>query len=66
VESSVDGGAWTQLTGGKYSGNLAWAVRTLTLPLSGNSTLRIRFRFASNASKNFDGAYVDDIIVQSP
>jgi hypothetical protein len=66
VDASVDGGAWTQLTGGKYSGNLAWAARKLNLTLSGNSTLRIRFRFMSNANKNFDGVYVDDIIIQSP
>jgi hypothetical protein len=66
VEASVDGGAWTQMGTGKYAGNLAWAARSLSLPLSGNSTLRIRYRFVSNNSKNFDGAYVDDIIVQSP
>jgi hypothetical protein len=66
VDASVDGGAWTQLAGGRYSGNLGWAVRTLNVPLSGNSTLRIRFRFVSNGSKHFDGAYVDDIIIQSP
>ena len=67
VDASIDGGAWTQLTNGRYSGNLAWAARTLTVPLSGSSsTLRLRFRFTSNASRNFDGVYVDDIIVQSP
>ena len=38
---------------------------TLNLPLSGNSTLRIRFRFVSNDNKHFDGAYVDDIIIFS-
>ncbi|HEX5753993.1 MAG TPA: Ig-like domain-containing protein [Archangium sp.] len=66
VEASVDGGAWTPLTARRYTGNLSWAVRSLNLPLSGKSTLRIRFRFESNATKNFDGVYVDDIIIQSP
>ncbi|HYO66910.1 MAG TPA: Ig-like domain-containing protein, partial [Archangium sp.] len=66
VEASVDGGAWTPLTSRPYTGNLSWAVRSLNLPLSGKSTLRIRFRFESNATKNFDGVYVDDIIIQSP
>ncbi|MGZ3456917.1 MAG: Ig-like domain-containing protein [Archangium sp.] len=66
VDASVDGGPWTPLTSGKYAGNLPWAVRSLSLPLSGNSTLRIRFRFESNNSKNSDGVYVDDVIIQSP
>ncbi|REG37082.1 Ig-like domain-containing protein [Archangium gephyra] len=66
VEASVDGGAWTSLTARPYTGNLSWAVRSLNLPLSGKSTLRIRFRFESNNTKNFDGVYVDDIIIQSP
>jgi hypothetical protein len=66
VEASIDGGAWTALTAKPYTGNLSWAVRSLNLPLSGKSTLRIRFRFESNGSKNFDGVYVDDIILQSP
>jgi hypothetical protein len=66
VDASIDGGAWTQLTGGRYSGNQAWAVRSLNLPLSGKSMLRIRYRFESNANKSFDGVYVDDIIIQSP
>jgi hypothetical protein len=66
VDASVDGGPWTQITGGRFSGNLAWAVRSLQIPLSGKSQLRIRFRFESNANKNSDGVYIDDVIIQSP
>jgi hypothetical protein len=25
-----------------------------------------RFRLTSNANRNFDGAYVDDVLIQSP
>ncbi|WP_257463246.1 Ig-like domain-containing protein [Archangium lipolyticum] len=66
VDMSIDGGAWQPIPNAKYAGNQAWAVRTLNLTLSGKSTLRVRFRLESNATKNFDGVYVDDIIVQSP
>jgi len=66
VDVSLDGGAWTSLTARPYTGNLSWAARSLNLPLSGKSTLRIRFRFESNNTKHFDGVYVDDIIIQSP
>ncbi|MFY0523671.1 hypothetical protein ACN28I_10960 [Archangium gephyra] len=66
VDVSLDGGAWTPLTARPYTGNLSWAVRSLNLPLSGRSTLRLRFRFESNNTKHFDGVYVDDIIIQSP
>jgi len=66
VDASVDGGAWAQITGGRFSGNLAWAVRSLQIPLTNKSQLRIRFRFESNATKPFDGVYIDDIIIQAP
>jgi len=61
VETSLDGGAWTPLANGRYSGKLGWAVRSLPLPLAGASRLQLRFRFESNANKAFDGVYIDDV-----
>jgi hypothetical protein len=69
VDASYDGGAnWTQIPNGRYSGNLSWAVRTLPLTLPPGSTqLQIRFRLVSNNNtRNFDGVYIDDVIIQSP
>jgi hypothetical protein len=65
VEYSRNGGAWTQL--GSYSGNMGWQQRSLPLTLaSGTTTLQIRFRLTSNNTKQYDGVYIDDVVVQSP
>jgi hypothetical protein len=70
VDYRVDGGAWTPInrpgTTAGWNGSIAWSVFTLPITLSNNNTLEFRFRLTTNANRNFDGAYVDDVLVQSP
>jgi hypothetical protein len=62
---SRNGGAWTQLA--SYSGNMGWVQRSQTITLAaGTTTLQIRFRLTSNNVKQYDGVYIDDVVVQSP
>jgi hypothetical protein len=70
VDYRVDGGAWTPInrpnTNNGWQGSVAWQVFTVPIALSGNNTLEFRFRLSTNQNRNFDGAYVDDVLVQSP
>lgn len=71
VEYSTNGLSWTSLA--YYSGTLDWAQHTQTIPSGlglgtfapGTTSLQIRFRMTANASQQFDGVYVDDVIVQA-
>lgn len=58
------GGPWNTLD--TWSGAQNWAQhsRNITLP-PGATSLQIRFRFTSNGNQQFDGMYVDDVIVQA-
>jgi hypothetical protein len=64
AEYSTGGGFWSTLD--TWSGAQNWAQhsRNITLP-PGATTLQIRFRFTSNGNQQFDGMYVDDVIVQA-
>ena len=72
VEYTINGGAtWPGLA--NYSGTLAWAQHIQTIPPGpgpgtfppGTTNLQIRFRLTSNGNQQFDGVYVDDVIVQA-
>jgi hypothetical protein len=62
--STNNGGLWTTLD--TWSGVQNWAQHshTLTLP-PGTTSLQIRFRLTSNGNQQFDGVYIDDVIVQA-
>jgi len=65
VDYSPNGGAaWTNLA--NWSGTLSWAqhFHTITLP-PGTTGLQVRFRFTSNGNQQFDGVYIDDVVVQA-
>jgi hypothetical protein len=65
VDYSINGGAtWPNLA--NYSGTMDWAQHshTITWP-PGTTGLQVRFRFTSNANQQFDGVYIDDVLVQA-
>ena len=64
AEYSTNGGPWTTLDAWAGFQNWASHSRTITLP-PGTTGLQIRFRFTSNFNQQFDGMYVDDVIVQA-
>ncbi|HJX53030.1 MAG TPA: Ig-like domain-containing protein, partial [Polyangia bacterium] len=64
VQYSANGGSWTTLD--TWSGIQNWALHSRTITLNpGTTSLQIRFRFTSNGNQQFDGMYVDDVIVQA-
>jgi len=71
VEYSTNGFNWNNLA--SWSGTLDWAQHLQTIPpgpgpgtfSAGTTSLQIRFRFTSNGNQQFDGVYVDDVIVQA-
>jgi hypothetical protein len=67
ADYTINGGAtWPNLA--NHSGTLDWAQysHSITLP-PGTTTMQVRFRFTSrNSNQQFDGMYVDDVLVQAP
>jgi hypothetical protein len=65
VDYSINGGAtWTNLA--NWSGTLAWAQHFHTATLTpGTTAMQIRFRLTTNGSQQFDGVYLDDVLVQA-
>jgi hypothetical protein len=64
LDYNRNGAGWTTLPT-VYSGNLGWALRAQTIPLPGGTTsLQIRFRLTSNNVNQYDGVYIDDVVVQ--
>jgi hypothetical protein len=66
ADYSINGGAtWPNLA--NHSGTLDWRQYSysIALPL-GTTTMQVRFRFTSNFNQQFDGMYVDDVLVQAP
>jgi len=65
VLCSSNGGATWQVVAGPYQGiSGGWINTTLTLPCANTSQLRIAFRFKSDASIQYYGWYIDDVIVE--
>jgi len=66
VEISKDGGTtWTQLA--YYSGAQAtWTKVQIDISSYLPANVKIRFRFTSNASNNYDGWYIDDVAISTP
>jgi hypothetical protein len=64
VQYSANGGSWTTLD--TWSGIQNWAPHSRTITLNpGTTSVQIRFRFSSNGNQQFDGMYVDEVIVQA-
>jgi carboxypeptidase T len=66
VEVSTDGGStWSEVA--VYDGNhTTWEQVTIPVPqLDGHANARVRFRLESDYSLNYDGWYVDDILVEA-
>jgi hypothetical protein len=64
VEYSTNGTTWNTVT--TWSGTMAATVHTHTISLpAGATSLQIRFRLTSNTGVQYDGVYIDDVIVQT-
>jgi hypothetical protein len=64
VEYSTNGTTWNTVT--TWSGTMVAAVHTHTISLpAGATSLQIRFRLTSNAALQYDGVYIDDVVVQT-
>ena len=65
VEASTDGGqSWAIVTSYDGRNHTTWTKQELYVPqLDGQATARIRFRFYSDYSQNFDGWHLDDIML---
>lgn len=66
IDVSPNGGStWVNVD--SYDGNLStWTQFTYSLGgYVGNSNVKIRFRFYSDGAVNYDGMYIDDIVVTS-
>jgi PKD repeat protein len=66
VEISTNGGStWAQMRY-FYGNQLSWTPVSIDISnYIPNSDIRIRFRFTSNESNNFDGWYIDDVRIHS-
>lgn len=66
LEYNCDGTGWNTLPTA-YTGTMGWGQRSQAIALpSGTTTLQIRFRLTSNHTGQYDGVYIDDVVVQSP
>ncbi|MEZ5013023.1 MAG: PKD domain-containing protein [Chitinophagales bacterium] len=65
VDASGDGGAsWTPVYTFNGEGLFTWTLYDIPLgAFVGNSDVRIRFRFESDAAYNVDGLYLDDFTI---
>ena len=70
LDYRVDGGPWVEIDRpGKsegWNGNGPWVRWTLPETLSAGSALDLRLRLVTDATKDRDGIYVDDVAVQAP
>lgn len=65
LDASTDGGVeWTNIYVFNGEGFFDWTEYTVPLgAFVGSPTVRLRFRFESDAAYNVDGLYLDDIVV---
>ncbi len=65
ADYSISGGtSWPNLA--NHSGTLNWTHYSYNIVLpAGTTALQVRFRFTSGPNQQFDGMYVDDVIVQA-
>jgi carboxypeptidase T len=66
VETSIDGGAWTQV-GARMSGSqTTWVAETRPLTAGcGHSNVKFRFRLEADTYVTDDGWYIDDVAVRA-
>jgi hypothetical protein len=66
ADYTINGGAtWPNLA--NHSGTLDWSQYSYSIALPpGATTMQVRFRFTSGPTQQFDGMYVDDVLVQAP
>jgi hypothetical protein len=64
LETSTDGTPWTVAGGwtGTTQGQFV-AVEDSLFKVDGEPNVRFRYRLQSNAANQFDGAYIDDVVV---
>jgi hypothetical protein len=64
VDISKDGGnTWAELKKFNYTQN-SWTMEQLDLNNYKSKYVKIRFRFTSDLANNYDGWYIDDVMVQ--
>lgn len=64
VDVSTNGGSsWSILQSATSGSSTAWTQRTFDLTSYKNTSLRLRFRFASDGSSTYAGWYVDSVTV---
>jgi hypothetical protein len=70
LDYRVDGGTWVEIDRpGKaegWNGNGPWVRWTLPVTPPAGSALDLRLRLVTDATKDRDGIYVDDVAVQAP
>ncbi|MBI3929835.1 MAG: hypothetical protein HY319_30130 [Armatimonadetes bacterium] len=59
IEASTDGEHWTALD--SFSGTGEWGPRSVDLSAYDGAEVRLRFRFTSDSSRNYDGVLLDRI-----
>jgi hypothetical protein len=60
VEWSADGSNWNTV---ENTSTTSWGTTSVTLPAGAAGQAALQIRFSSNANKNNEGAYVDNVLV---